>query len=388
LAVLAAAYHFHPRPHLINLVLLAWTFARLCDFEAGRTSLASLFWLVPLYVLWANVHGGMVGGVATLAAAAAGWGLYRLLGWPSPLAGFRQGVLFAALVAACALTPLLNPYGLALPRVWFALMGSPVLPRVIQEHAPLLAAGPVAGGVLLFALLYLAALAGVWPLRPRVTWLIPLLWFALTWTNIRHGPLFVLTAALAVGEMFPHARWREWLARRGSVTCRLRAPESAAAGGAWKPALVPAALVLAAAALQAAAVPVPVLGRGWARLDPADSPVELLPELRAYEKASPPATPIFNDMMFSGFLIYYTPGLRVFIDDRCELYGDRWLADYAEAYYHHPERIEPWARRYGFDRALVLPDTAFDRYLRTAPGWAVVRQSPGGVLYRRMKEEG
>jgi hypothetical protein len=386
LAVLASSYHFHPRPHLINLVLLGWTFARLCDFEAGRTSLASLFWLVPLYALWTNVHGGMVGGVATLAAAGAGWGLAKLAGRETPLTSYRQLLILGVLVLACGLTALLNPYGLELPRVWFELMDSPVLPRIIQEHAPLLASGPVGWTVVPFGVLYLGALLGVSPRRVRVTWLLPLFWFALAWTRIRHGPLFVITAALALGEMYPHVGWREWLARRGSITCRLQATDPAVTrpGQAWRSALLPALLVLAALALEAAAVPVPVLGRGWARLDPEASPIELLPELRSYGKASPPGTPIFNDMLFGGFLIYFTPNLKVFVDDRCELYGDRWLGQYAEAYYHHPERIEAWAQEYGFDRALVVPDTALDHYLREASGWALVRRTEGAVLYRRI----
>jgi hypothetical protein len=287
LAVLGSAYHVHPRPHLVNLVLLGWTFARLCDFEAGRASLRSLFWLAPLYVLWANVHGGMVGGVATLAAAAAGWGVAKLLGRDTPLAGYRQLIPFGALVLACGLAAFLNPYGAELPRVWFALMGSPVLPRVIQEHSPLLAAGPVAWTVVLFGLVYLAALLGVSPRQVRVTWLLPLLWFALAWTRIRHGPLFVITAALALGEMYPHVRWREWLARRGSVTCRLRP----AGPTTWRPAFLPTLLVLAALVLHMAGIPAPLVGRGWAHLPADTSPVELLPELQAYEKASPPGGP-------------------------------------------------------------------------------------------------
>src|SRR5262249_6785942 len=151
----------------------------------------------------------------------------------------------------------------------------------------------------------------------------------------------------------------------------------------WRPALVPALLVFSALALEAAAVPVPLLGRGWAHLDPSGSPVELLPELRAYEKASPPGTPIFNGMVFGGFFIYCTPNLKVCVDDRCELYGDPWLEQYAEAYYDHPERIEEWAREYGFERAVVIPDSAFDRSLQKASGWALVRRTEGAVLYRR-----
>jgi hypothetical protein len=142
-------------------------------------------------------------------------------------------------------------------------------------------------------------------------------------------------------------------------------------------------LVLATLALEATAVPVPVLGRGWAYLEPSAAPVELLPELRAYEEERPAGTPIFNDMLFGGFLIYGTPGLKVFVDDRGELYGDRWLTDYADGYYRHPERVEDWAQEYGFDRALVIPDSAFDCYLQTASNWVVVRRTEGAVLYRR-----
>jgi hypothetical protein len=394
LAVLGCSYHLHPRPHLINLVLLGWTFARLCDLEAGRrTSLRSLFWLVPLYVLWANVHGGMVGGVATLAVAGVGWAVAKLAGRPTPLTSYRQLLLLGVLVLACGSTALLNPYGWELPRVWFTLIGSPLLPQIIQEHAPLLNAGPVSWTVVLCGVIYLAALLGVSPRQLRVTWLLPLLWFALTWTCIRHGPLFVVTAALALGEMYPHIRWREWLVCRGSVTCRLQTSDTAAAssGRAWRPVLLPVLLVFAALTLEAAAVPVAILGRGWAHLDPAASPVELLPELRAYEKASPPGTPIFNDMLFAGFLIARTPKLKVFawdghlLDDRCELYGEHWLEQYTEAYHHRPERIEEWAREYGFDRALVIPESVFDRYLRTASGWAMVRRTAGVVLYHRLR---
>jgi hypothetical protein len=380
LAVLASAYHFHPRPHVINLALLGWTFARLIDFEEGRTSLARLFWLVPLYVLWTNVHGGMVGGVATIAAAASGWGLAKAVGLPGPLRSYRQLLLLGALVLACGLTALVNPYGLALPRVWFALLGSPLLPRIIEEHAPLPAAGSAGWAVVLFGLVYLAALLGVPLRRVRVTWLLPLLWFALAWGRIRNGPLFVITAALALADMYPHVRWREWLAQRGSVTLRLW-PAGPRPG--WRPALLPGLVVLAAVVLQAAAVPAPVLGRGWAGLDPDGTPVELLPDLRAYERQSPPGTPVFNDMVYAGFLIYFTPDLKVFVDDRCELYGDRWLEQYADAYHHNPGRIEDWAREYGFDRALVVPDSAFDVYLRKAEGWKLIRRAAGAVLYGR-----
>jgi hypothetical protein len=384
LTLAASSYQFHARPLLVTLVLLGWTFARLCDFEAGRIRLRSLFWLVPLFVVWTNSHAGMLAGVGSLGVAAAGWGAARLLGWQTPLARYGQLIPLAVLVLACSLTAWVNPYGAQLPRVWLSLIGSPVLPRLMQEHAPLLVSWPEAGPVLLLGLVYVAALAGVLPARPRVTWLIPLVWFGLALTSVRHGPLFAVTAALALADMFPHVRWAAWLARRGSTAFRLRVEATAPPSG-WdlRPALVPLLLVLTAVVLQLAAVPFPVLGCGWARPDPRSCPLELLPDLRADTDSRPGGRPVFNDMLFGGFLTYYAPESRVFIDDRCELYGDPWLVQFAEARDHHPERIEQWANEYGFDRALVLPDSGFDRYLGGPGGWDLVRRTPYAVLYSR-----
>jgi hypothetical protein len=386
LTVLAGSYHVHPRPHLVNVAMVGWTFACLVDFEAGRTSLGSLFWLVPLYALWANVHGGMVGGVLTLGLTTLGWGLAKVLGRPTPLAGYRQLTVLGALIAACGLTALVNPYGLEMPRVWFGLMGSPVLPQIIQEHFPLYSAGPVAWTVVLFGAVYLAALLGVPAGAVRVTWLVPLAWFALTITRIRHGPLFAITAALALGEAYAHVRWRAWLAQTGSVTCRLQDEKTASIG--WRAAIVPFLVVLTALGLETAGARVPLLGRGWAHFDPDATPVGLLPDLVACQKQAPEGQPIFNDMLYGGFLIYCTPGLKVFIDDRCELYGDAVLAHYAEAYHHHPEWIEDWRREQGFELALVVPGSAFDRYLRGSNPWVLVRETTGAVLYRRARGEG
>ena len=154
MAITGGAYHLHPRPHILTLAFLAWTFAALCDFEAGRIPLRRLFWLIPLFIVWANVHGGMVTGVFTVALAAAGWCLAWLVGAATPVTRPRQILTLASLVVACGLAALVNPYGLELPRLWFALIGSPVLPRLIQEHLPMLRAGTTALAVVPVAVFF------------------------------------------------------------------------------------------------------------------------------------------------------------------------------------------------------------------------------------------
>jgi hypothetical protein len=382
LAMLASSYHFHPRPHLATIMLLAWTFSRLCAFEAGRIPLVRLFWLIPVFILWTNLHGGMVGGLATMILAVLGWCAEKTLTHHSRLT-WRQMAALVALSAACAMTALVNPYGLELPRAWFALFYSPVLPRLIDEHAPLLA-GASGWPIILFGAVYVVALLGILPARPRVTWLIPLIWFGLAFTRVRHGPLFAVTAVIALADIFPHIRWAAWLARRGSDMFRVRAAAEIKSlhglGWRWAPlALAPVAVTLAC---QVIGVSMPVFGAGWARLDPAQWPMEILPQLRQYEQEHPPGTPIFNEMLFGGFLIYYTPALRVFIDDRCELYGDEGLLEYADALVNAPRRVDEWRDLHGFDAALTIENSPFDRYLKTAHGWNLVAKSDAGNFYR------
>ena len=142
-------------------------------------------------------------------------------------------------------------------------------------------------------------------------------------------------------------------------------------------------MILLAAVLQAAGVQAPIVGRGWAKLDPKHWPVELLPVLRQAEREHPEGTRIFNEFLFGGFLIYFTPGLKVFIDDRCELYGDDWLMQFSKAMRSNPERIDRWQETYGFPYALVATGTAFDRYLGQASGWVVVKKTDVAMLYKR-----
>jgi hypothetical protein len=385
LAMLASAYHFHPRPHLLSILFLGWTFALLCDVEASRVPWKRLIWLLPLFVLWTNIHGGMLGGLGTLAVTALGWLVARRAWLDGPDLTPWQMLGLALLAVGCGLTALVNPYGIALPRTWFALLGSPLLPRLIDEHAPLLQAGWAGTVVLLFGLVYLVALLGVLPRRWRVTWLVPLVWLALSFTRIRHGPLFAITAVLALAEMFPHIRWVAWLARKGSLMCQLR-PRDAAQGGKrmdFAPAVLPCVAVTAALVAQVAGLPLPGCGRNWVRLDPRSCPMELLPGLHKVEFLDPAGTPIFNEMLFGGFLIYHTPGLRVFIDDRCELYGDDDLMAYALAFRDDPSQVDHWADHFGFSLALTRAGSRFDTYLREGGGWSVLGETETATLFRR-----
>jgi hypothetical protein len=111
--------------------------------------------------------------------------------------------------------------------------------------------------------------------------------------------------------------------------------------------------------------------------------VGLLPELQDYAKSHKEGARIFNDYLMGGFLIFYAPRLRVFIDDRCELYGDKFMLTVFNA----PGRtIEDWSKQYGFDIALTQEGSQYHNYLKLAPGWRLVKQTAAGSLYRKLSE--
>ena len=374
------SFHFFCRPHLLTLALMGWSFAVLTDIENGRLKSRWLACLIPVCVLWTNLHGGVVAGVATFGLCVLGWGLWARLGWPSPVRSYRSFGLLCLAVLACLLTPVINPYGTDLLRTWWEIIGSPVLKQIVPEHTPMNLARSGDKAVAGFALVYLAALAGVRQ-RPRVTWLVPLVWLALTIQSIRQGPIFCVLAAIAIAEMLPATVWLRWLRRAGDSLVRPDDQPPPSDVLKVRDVLIPGALIGTLLALQSGGV-----ADGWVRYDPRYVPVGLREELVDYARQRPEGTPILNDSGFGGYLIHTTPRLRVFIDDRCELYTDEFLLDYVRVMEREPEGIEAWAREYGFERALVARGSPADRYLAGAPRWKEEARDRAAVLYSRLTE--
>ena len=97
---------------------------------------------------------------------------------------------------------------------------------------------------------YLAILAGTLPRRPQVSWLIPLVWFVLSLKSIRQGPLFAITAAVVIADMWRYTLWHRLIVKHGDGTLATDNPPPATQGRAWW--VIPALLVLVSAFAYAA----------------------------------------------------------------------------------------------------------------------------------------
>lgn len=364
LTIAASSFHFLVRPHLIGIPLMAATLAILCDYESHRLRPRALAALPFIFLVWANTHGSALGGLATLWIVVGGWTIVRATRIKAPAPSIAP-----AWVAAFASTAsiFINPFGADLPRLWISLLNAPSLPKIIIEHAPLSLASVDGWMVLLFAATYAAALFRARRAGLRVTWIIPLVWLALTIQRIRHGPLFAIAALIALADIIPAAA-------QSIPAPRVRLSRAS---------LIPLLCVAAAVALQVARIQLPLLGCGWAKLDPAYWPIDALPALRARIDEGPAAARILNDTLFGGFLIANVPGARVWIDDRCELYGETELHAYVEAAARRPDQIDDWSNRYNAATAFVHANSPFDRYLAASPQWTCRHRTTSAALYAR-----
>jgi hypothetical protein len=310
-------------------------------------------------------------------------------------------------------------------RIWQRIVGSKVLPEVVNEHMPLDPASPLGLTIIALGAFYILLLAGaVLPLPPlpvarswwrrwlryvpvlvrfllsrlRVSWLIPLVWFVLSFKGIRQGPLFAVCAAVTIADLWKHTIWHRLLVKHGDGSTAWDTEDAALAAGRRSGALayaIPAVAVALCFALEVKRVEVPVIGSGWARLDPDFIPSDMTREVTEYAASVPPGTPIFNDANLGGYLIYHTPNLKIFMDDRCELYGDDWIKCYSDTLGLPPEKLGPvfeeWAARYKFERAIVMTNPPeqekppIERYLTSASGkWREVARGKRAVMYERV----
>jgi len=333
LCLLGARMRFFLRPELCTLLVasvVVWVYQRRRELSAP----ALLMWTGGMMVLGANLHGGAVVIPALLGVL---WvGEMAQVAWNR----WRHGRdLDSGLVAATAavlvalLAPLVNPHGVKLYLVPFAIT------RLVgQAHIP----NPewVSPSPLQVPGLYAALVVGVVVLcskqRRLATWLLFLVTAALALRYVRNvGLFFVLLPHVVAGAL---ARWQQlstgatWLGVR-----RLR-------GLAWCGAVV----VSLSASIWLFARPFHPLGLEYA---PSKYPISACDFL---EREGLLSEPLYNDVNFGGYLIgRFFPPKQVFQDDRNEvsepvlrqLYGIFQTSD-----------ISAWnelLQRYGITTALV-----------------------------------
>jgi hypothetical protein len=313
------------RPQVFTLLLFATTCALLA---AGR-----LRWLPVLFVLWTNLHGAVALGVVAVVAALA-----------ADLARRRRLTLEQVLVAAaCGLATLASPLGI---RLWTFIAESTEKSRVnqlVEWTPPDWSAGFWPFWAIAVALPVVAALR--WRrLDERTSRLlaVALAVLPLALSSQRNVAVFLLAAIPALAPLVSPAD------RPGRRPARERGTLNAALLGLTA---VGATVFVTLVWLR------PPDALGWRPMSPSAAAA-----IRACEP------PLYNTYGTGGFLIWFVPEQRVFIDNRQDPYPTEFLA--ANRDLEFGADYAPLFRRYGIRCVVASAGSDLARRLQQDPAWA------------------
>ena len=134
-AAVVSSVVWSPRPQIHTLVLFS-LFGYLI-FKYKRTKeYKYLVWMLPIFVLWGNLHGGYVLGVILMGSVIIGEILNKVLFKDfSDNLSWRQIGVFTIFMVSGLLMVLINPFGLDMWKIPFNTVGVETLQNVINEWA-------------------------------------------------------------------------------------------------------------------------------------------------------------------------------------------------------------------------------------------------------------
>jgi hypothetical protein len=314
LAALGTSFSWVARPNIFTLLFVPIT-ARVCVlFHEGRMMRARTLWLLPLFAVWANCHGGFVAGLLMLGVALLVEGGLASAGPASQRQQARSRALhLAALLGGAVAATLLNPYGVRLYPWVLRLLGDSYFMNLNDEwRSP----DFHRAGMFRFELLLLLVpvLFAVSRYRPHAVEIaLCVLWLHFALNGFRYVPLFVVVLVPVLGRC---SRQLPWLER--AIVSKEQDPRrgpfaiwTGPAPWAWS-AVACVALLVMARGLE---------GR-YARHDPRFTPTAALDRLLDLHQARGPETVVFHGFNWGGYLTWKGwPRLRTWIDDRNEVQG-------------------------------------------------------------------
>jgi len=95
---------------------------------------ATLWALIPMFTLWANLHGGYIVGLGAMGIAAA---VMFVQGWFGDAGRMASAWRLALVTLGCAAATIINPFGVGLWTGVAHSVGDPLIRQVIADWVPL-----------------------------------------------------------------------------------------------------------------------------------------------------------------------------------------------------------------------------------------------------------
>ena len=378
LAGMSCTIHILARPHLCAWLL----FLGLCRIlEAGTGPAPRRLWaLLPLFILWANVHATFILGLLLLLVYVA---VHLGLAILDPAADRRRQAAerarhLAGWAAICLAVTLINPYGWRLhEHIAKFLQRSELINKIGEYSSPDFHAW--SGLAFLLLLLLSVALLAVGRARP-IDWALAATAALIGVPSARNVPFAAILLCLVIAPLGPAAltALADLLTqRRGWFSLAERLRPAAAWHGSGVPALRPWPLLPGLNILLVGAA----IAGGVLRHDKAakNSPETAVNWLQAHD--------VHRDLLTSeqwaAYLIYrLAPNFRSYLDDRFDLFTDAQIKTH-EVLLTCGKKAPELLRQEGFRWVLVPPDACLATLLRQDRDWRLELEDDSLTLFER-----
>ena len=358
----ASNIHFHARPHIFTLLFLVIANSIIAR-DRDRPSW-HIWLLVPLTILWTNMHSGFPALLAVLGLLVVG----------TALSGNWEKVRrYGAVAAACGLATLVNPNGFGLHLHIAKFLNSPwALDNINEYQSPVFRSEAM---YYYMAILFLALMVcGRHFARRQWTECLWILFFAMgSLTSARHVPLFIITVLPLIGAALTEL-WVEFSAAqpRASISGVL-AELAEKSTSKIQPASVWMVLGVAALALFGNS-------ENW----PKDLSEKYFPRAAVVNFEGQIITArVFTTDQWADYLLWKGyPKQRVFIDGRSDFFGEEIAARYVTAANGQPGWREV-LNRYQINLVLLPPATPLVGLLSSDSGWRILHRDKQSVLLAR-----
>jgi hypothetical protein len=390
-AAAASSIHWLARPHLFTLLFTVLFYAALERVREGQTRLRGVPYLAILpaaTILWTNLHGGFVAGIALVGA----YGCGELLRFAfsadreAGRAAGAQALRYFACALACLAASLVNPYTYRLHAHLIAYLADPYQSQRIQEFLSISFHHPVAPFFEAMLLLGAGAAFRSFQRGSYTEAVLLLVWAHAALLAARNIPLFMIVAVPPVAAMLqdwltqaPHFHVAAWLRRAFAKLDQTAAEMTRTEDiGRWH--IVSAGGTLLVAALLFSPHP-PKKFRP--EFDPKSYPASAVSLI-----ARDPAARVFTYDQWGDYLIYRLyPRTRVFVDGRSDFYGSDFEREYVDAL-NVKYGWERTLAKFGVNTILLPPSMPLTGALKECSRWRLVYDDGVALVFRSASRSG
>lgn len=381
IAVLAALPILGVRMQMVTLFGMALTLWILYRYR--QKTLKHLWWFVPIFLLWTNLHGGFVIGLIILAVFFAAE-LAKFLvqyRWPkfykklhiseNSLNTKQLKHLFIIGLLSGAVT-LINPYGWGLYYDFYKLFTNSFALLGISEWQNVAILHPMSRNFAIYLILFLMVLALTYRKIEPTRWIITGLFLYLSFLYWRNMPFFMIMTVGFLAEIIQQHTSLVF----GQIT-KYR----------WITTLI--VVIVAVLTAQRIFDVVPKTLYPAINFQAGQYPYNAVDWIK--NNPDQVGTTMFNEYDWGGFLIWQLPQQRVFIDGRMPFWqvDDRFVfydCEYAMA--AQPGSIEMLEDKYDVDWVLIRKNRPLAWALGGQESWQRIYSGDFAVIYRKINIDG